>query len=269
MPRGRERSAGGGGGRRRRGGPQHPAAGFRYLHHPRANKSAALNAALAEVPDDALVVFFDDDVRVDPGVLETYAEAARGTERAFFGGTTRVDYETPPPAWLVRALPLSARGMDVGAADWPGWFLGFNWAARAGDLRAVGGFDPDVGPGSPTGALGQETTMQNVLKAAGLVAVPVPAAAVWHYVPARRASQEWVIRRRYQLGVSGGRAIALGRRRNTIPREVATAVRSLVLLPLYLLVRSEPRVAFHKMVVSRAAGLLRGYVPQRLDAHRR
>ena len=241
-----------------------PGAGLSYRHEARANKSAALNAALGGVPAETLVVYLDDDVRVSPGLLAAYAEAAGGRRgQAFFGGPTRVDYERPPEPWLIRMFPASARGMDVTGPDAPEWFLGFNWASYAGDVVAAGGFDPNYGPGSPIGARGQETNMQNRLKDRGLIPVPVPDAVVWHWVPTERSSPEWVIQRRYQLGMSAGQKIARGERTNTIPREVAKAVRSLALLPPFWALRNVPRVTGHRATISRAAGLLRGYAAAR------
>src|SRR5690625_3949232 len=74
----------------------HPHLRLRYLHVERANKSHALNEALKTIAD-GLVVFFDDDVRLEPGVLEAYAEAAEAhPEPAFFGGSLGVDYEKRP-----------------------------------------------------------------------------------------------------------------------------------------------------------------------------
>ena len=185
----------------------HPAVGFRYLHHPRANKSAALNAALADVADDALCVFFDDDVRLDPGVLEAYAEAAEGhPERTYFGGPFQIDYEVEPAEWVRSLLPVSARGWSGGEGVHRGYFLGCNWAAPVSDLRAAGGFNPNVGPGSPTGATGQETTMQSCLLAAGCEPQFVPKALVWHYVPADRCSVAWAVERKGKDGTREGRS---------------------------------------------------------------
>lgn len=236
-----------------------PEAAFRYLHSERANKSAALNAALAGVSDDTLCVFFDDDVLVEPGTLAAYAEAGADVQgEAFLGGSALIEYEEAPPDWIRQFLPLSARGLDV-STDFPGWFLGFNWAAFAGDVRAVGGFDPEVGPGSATGARGQETDMQNRLKASGLVPIPVPEAVVTHYVPKSRSSPDWVVQRAGQLGASAGRKIALGQRRSTMRRELTRAVRSALLLPLAALMGHELRVVAYRRDVARAAGLVRGY----------
>src|SRR5687768_34238 len=115
----------------------------RYLYAARGNKSFALNCAL-ETIGDTLIFFTDDDVRLDPRVLNAYAQRSeRYPQGRFFGGPTSVDYEQEPPAWLKRYLPTSAVGWEwkessdtVNKAA----FLGFNWAAFARDIRAAGGF---------------------------------------------------------------------------------------------------------------------------------
>jgi hypothetical protein len=174
----------------------------RYLHTEQANKSAALNLGIAEV-GDGLVVFFDDDVRFDADVLVAYARAAMAQGRgAYFGGTCRVDYEEDPPAYLLRSLPTSARGLDPRTSQ-AGFYMGFNWAAYAADLAGLGGFDSSLGPGSPVGATtGDETDMQVRLQKAGVRPVPVPEAIVWHYVPRERCSEEWVVRRGFKEGMA-------------------------------------------------------------------
>ena len=179
----------------------HPHLCLRYMHVVRANKSHALSEALKTV-EGGLVVFLDDDVRLEPGVLAAYAEAAGAhPERAFFGGPTESDFEARPPDWLLPFFPRSVRGSrpENGHLE---EFLGFNWAAYTSDLAAAGGFDPDFGPGSPTGARGQEGEMQLRLIQAGVARVPVLDALVWHYVPAERSSKAWLFRRKYLHGVA-------------------------------------------------------------------
>ncbi|MGA2443477.1 MAG: glycosyltransferase [Tepidisphaeraceae bacterium] len=184
----------------------------RYMHVAQGNKSAALNAAL-ETVGDCLVFFTDDDVRLAPLTLRAYAEAAqRCGARHFFGGPASAEYDVPPPQWLREFLPFSAIGWERSpdahdANDQPGKsakFLGFNWAAFAGDLRAAGGFNPDFGPGSPTGSTGQETEMQRRLLSRGLIAVYVPQARVWHYVPKDRCTPAWALERIYRNGIQDG-----------------------------------------------------------------
>lgn len=178
-----------------------------YVHSSRANKSEALNVALQGLPGSALCVMIDDDIRVAPGFMEAYVAAyAEHGDRAFYGGPCDVDYEVAPDPDLIPFFPPSAKGIGIERLIEKKYFLGCNWAASAGVLRAAGGFDPLYGPGSPTGATGQETELQGRLRARGLVMAAVPEALVWHYVPADRSSRQWLVERLYRVGRSAGQA---------------------------------------------------------------
>ena len=182
---------------------------FRYLFHPQGNKSAALNRMLAEV-DDGLIVFTDDDVRLTDDFLLRYDAAAQGSGAGrFYGGRTSVDYEAEPDAWLKEFLPRSAVGWDLGDSerdiDDSEYFMGFNWAASAQDLHALGGFNEEVGPGAASGSTGQETDMQRRLMQAGIGGRYLPDAMVWHYIPISRCTPDWILRRAYRRGVEKGR----------------------------------------------------------------
>ncbi|MCG8583661.1 MAG: glycosyltransferase, partial [Pirellulales bacterium] len=237
----------------------------RHLHVPRANKSHALNIALAEMSDECLVYFTDDDIRFDPSVLVRFAEAARGVRSGrFFGGPFGVEYEFDlPPAWLIPYLPWSAQGWmptkdDVALTNRN--FLGFNWAAYAGDVRSAGWFDPAFGPGSPTKSVGQETEMQMRLTEMGCRPEFVADATVWHYVATSRCTPEWAIQRGYRNGV-----FSVLRKRRRGARLLATAVAdSIQLAPrgLRLALSKFSRDAetrfYHSWRFSRALGRLRG-----------
>lgn len=175
----------------------------RYVHVEKANKSNALNEALKMLPDEALVVYLDDDVRLDPNVLTAYANAAVAGERCYFGGPLSVDYEVAPPEWLIAHLPASAVGWEPAEDEEVRAFFGANWAARVGDVKAAGGYDVRRGPG--TSSVGQEYEMQWRLKESGLTPMYVPGALVWHYVPQERCSPEWLLKRAYRIGTSMGR----------------------------------------------------------------
>ena len=179
----------------------------KYLYSDYANKSHALNQALAIVPEQ-LLFFTDDDVQFSVEVLEKYSKAAankRGGE--FYGGPTGVDYERPPPEWLLEYLPRSAKGFQPNELVGPvndRAFLGFNWAAFTSDIIRCGGFDPNYGPGSPTGSRGSETNLQQRLRRFGVQPIYVPAAKVWHYVPPERCSPQWVLERAWQTMIPVG-----------------------------------------------------------------
>src|SRR5262245_49749966 len=79
---------------------------LRHLYVREANKSHALNCALAQL-DDSLVCMTDDDVRLDTQWLMVYDDAARDVERGeFYGGPILIDAEHGlPPPWLRRFYP--------------------------------------------------------------------------------------------------------------------------------------------------------------------
>jgi len=181
---------------------------LRYIYLRYGNKSHALNSVLATI-DDSLVVFFDDDVRMEPGILEAYAEASKEKDSGeFYGGPFQVDYVKPPPEWLKEFLPRSAVGWSLGQEPQRiqkgNLFTGFNWAAFSCDLRNLNGFSVDHGPGSKTSAVGQETEMEGRLLASGIVGRYVPSAMVWHYVPPERCSRQFASSRAYRWGLQGG-----------------------------------------------------------------
>ena len=180
-----------------------------YLFTPVGSKCAALNLAL-ESCDGEFVVFFDDDVRIDPGCLRAYDDAARGKNGGeFYAGKCNVDYDVPPPEWLKHYLPYSAKGWSYGDAvrelDEP-LALGFNWAAFADDIKRAGAFNPEIGPGRLI-SIGDETDLQRVMLQQGVKGVYLPAALVWHHVPADRCSTEWTLERNRRMGLLVGRKL--------------------------------------------------------------
>lgn len=175
----------------------------RYLHRERANKSHALNEALQTIT--GLVIFFDDDVFVHENTLMAYKEAAASheTERAFFGGSVQVERPVDFPAWLEPLLPYSVRGYDVGGDREIDWYLGFNWAAFAQDIKKQGGFDPNLGPGSELGTdVGDEVELQRRLQKEGILPVDVPDSVVKHHIPPEYCTLGWALRRQYRVGIS-------------------------------------------------------------------
>ena len=179
-----------------------------YLHSETRNKSRALNRAV-DVCEGEFVIFFDDDIRLDPECLVAYVETVTAEPRRIFvGGQCGVDYETPPPEWLKSYLPPSAVGWSWSKAntrvplDQP-LALGFNWGAYASDIKSLGGFDEEKGPGTLI-PIGEETKLQKALLDRGIPGIYEPRAKVWHYVPRERCSQTWALRRtRYAAFLKG------------------------------------------------------------------
>lgn len=178
----------------------------RLLTIREAGMSAAQNAALEMIGDDA-VLFLNDDERVAASILKAYRDAiSEKRDGWFFGGPIFPDYEQPPPDWLIESLPPSARGFALGGSQEVSSpiLLGGNWLAFASDLKAAGGFDERFGPGAKSLASGSETNMQERLLARGLRGWYVPDAGVWHFVPRRRCGPWWALKRAYRSGRKWG-----------------------------------------------------------------
>lgn len=177
-----------------------------YRYTSVGSKSHALNLILEECAGE-FVVFFDDDVRIDPGCVRAYAEAASGKAGGeFFAGKCLVDYDVAPPEWLKQYLPFSAKGWGYGdkicELKEP-LALGFNWAAFADDLKEAGLFDTSIGPGRLV-SVGEEKALQENLFEQGVKGVYLPEALVWHHVPENRCSISWTLERNRKMALING-----------------------------------------------------------------
>jgi glycosyltransferase involved in cell wall biosynthesis len=171
---------------------------LRHLLLEDGNKCRALNAALAATRAD-LICFFDDDVLIAEEAIEAYVDAAtRYGPGHQFSGPLVPDWEREPPEWLMRYLPPSAKGWYHGNEeryfDEP-YFIGSNWAAFGADILRVGGYDERIGPGSRSGAIGDEMELQQRLLDAGSRGVYLPRASIRHHVPADRCDFRWAVGR--------------------------------------------------------------------------
>ncbi len=176
----------------------------RYLYSPLANKSDALNRAIEQLPE-GLIIFLDDDIRFDVDIISMYLQASAGHRQGlYFGGPIAPLYEQVPPSWLLPYMPPSARGWQLAVGESMGSraFIGIHWAAFKRDLVAVGGFDPERGPGSKNRSTGQETEMQMRLRELGARPRYIADAWVWHHVPLVRCSPAWVVDREYRRTVA-------------------------------------------------------------------
>ncbi|WPP53320.1 glycosyltransferase [Catalinimonas niigatensis] len=236
-----------------------------YLYFPRGNKSAALNYALNNIDDPTTLIFFtDDDGYIEKNTLLGYESASREiSSRHFFGGSMKVEYEKTPPAWLKDSLPPSAKGWEPNGNDdylSTPRFLGINWAAFAGDVKRLGGFNENLGPGTKPKRTGQEWDMQNKMLKAGFNAVYVENAVAWHYVPKEKCSLGWLIKRRFQNGFGAGISFVESKGRKEFPLEIVKPfIKSCILLPVNLFSLSRARMVVSLSHFSLGLGGIKGY----------
>lgn len=188
----------------------------RRLEEPRPGLSHARNRAVAAASGD-YVVWTDDDVRVDPGWIVSYAEAfERWPEAGFFGGPIRPHFEGEPPRWLtdgweeVRgAYPVRELGDEPFAitrrARLP---YGANFAVPA-EIQARHRFDPRLGRSGTDLVGGEETELLGSLLDEDRTGRWVPGAGLDHRISARQQTIAYL--RRYYRDF--GRLCELRRRR--------------------------------------------------------
>ncbi len=124
----------------------------RVVCEPRRGIAHARNCALAEARGD-MIIFFDDDVRLDAGVLQAYRDAFARAEVLGGGGPIRATWPAEVPAWIGDRSNPPFPGVtvhyDLGASDRlistddpvP---LSGNFAFRLAQARTIG-FRVDLG----------------------------------------------------------------------------------------------------------------------------
>jgi glycosyltransferase involved in cell wall biosynthesis len=169
-------------------------------------KNAALNAGLALVEGD-LIVLTDDDALPRADWLVRLREAAdHNPAYAVFGGAVTPRWETDPPDWILNCVPLaptytvSDPNMPEGPAE-GSYIFGPNMAIRARLFGAGLRFDPTIGPSrSSSYAMGSETEFVLRALSGGERAWFVPLAVVEHCIRRFQMQFGWIVRRAARFG---------------------------------------------------------------------
>ena len=174
------------------------------LTEPKPGKNFALNAGLALVEGD-LVVLTDDDVFPHADWLVQLRNAAdRQPDFSMFGGSVIPRWEIPPPSWIQWA--------DHGAAyaitdpTWregpisPHCIWGPNMAIRSDVFRSDIRFNPSMGPRGSSYLQGGDTELTRRLHQLGHKAWHVRGAVVEHFIREEQLDKAWVMQRAIRHG---------------------------------------------------------------------
>ena len=194
---------------------QKVAAGFkqrlpiRYIFESRQGQSIALNRGILESEGD-LLLFCDDDVRLEPDWLLNYAKAAKEDPRpGWFGGRVLALWPNAKPTWLwnesIPALSGHIVNYDLGADcrlydskdKIP---IGASMGLRRSTIEKIGLYREDLGPrGDRRGAGGDTDLIERAINS-GIPGYYVGSAVCYHWVHPDRLK----VRSFFDYGVSKG-----------------------------------------------------------------
>lgn len=158
-----------------------------------------------ELATGDVVIFLDDDVWADPGLLEGHLEVFETTPASITAGQIELwwrDVTRPPCMSDGTAKLLTERRFDAGppcrlTRPWDA--AGANFAIRRDAVNRVGGFKPGLDRSGQSLLGGGETEWIRRAMAAGLELWSAPRAHVLHYVSPKRVETP-----DYVLGVARG-----------------------------------------------------------------
>lgn len=162
--------------------------------------SHARNAAVEAAQGD-FILWTDDDVLVDDGWVQAYAQGVQAHPKALvFGGPVRPWFEAPPPQWLtdnwlalanayaVRDLGDRLIPLDIATGAVP---FGANYGVRT-DVQRKYLYDPKLGKTGNVTLLGEESVVIDAILKNDGPGYWLPAAQVRHWVPKERMEEAYI-----------------------------------------------------------------------------
>jgi glycosyltransferase involved in cell wall biosynthesis len=175
-----------------------------YVFESALGKNVALNAGLASISGD-LVVLTDDDVFPRPDWLIQLRKAAdRNSSFSIFGGVILPRWEVPPSSWVAHIPPapaftITSPSLREGPID-PEYVFGPNMAIRADIFNKGIRFDPNIGPKGSDYPMSGETELLLRLKEQGHKAWHARRAVVEHFIRKEQIAKRWVFQRAVRFG---------------------------------------------------------------------
>jgi glycosyltransferase involved in cell wall biosynthesis len=182
--------------------------GVRHVLEPALGLSNARNRGVVEARG-AILLFTDDDVRVEPDWVDNLVAAFEDPRVGAAGGRIVPDWPSAPPAWLdgphrelLTLIDYGAESRTFAAGEHP---LGANMAVRASVARSFDPpFDPALGHRGDARIGWEEVAFMNRVRATHDLAYRADA-VVHHLVAPERIDLDWMRTTFVDLGVGLGR----------------------------------------------------------------
>jgi glycosyltransferase involved in cell wall biosynthesis len=165
------------------------------LREPRPGAGRARNVGWRAAAG-TVVGFIDDDCYPAVDYVDQVHECFQNGEIGFVGG--RVLLHDPTDLRITIQEGTEPVLLPAGRFIYAGLLQGANWAVRRTALEEVGGFDPNLGPGTPF--VCEEVELQARLSAAGWVGTFDPRPLVYHHHRRKTTRDLDALQRTYDLG---------------------------------------------------------------------
>lgn len=187
---------------------QYPTLQLRMVNEERQGLSHARNCGILAARGRYIAII-DDDERINPEFLQAYADLFdQHPEAMSAGGRVIAAYEeVPRPRWMSRFTeqPI-ANPMEFGnrVRPFPRGRIpaGGNMAFRREAFEQHGLFNPELGRIGNRLIGGEESDLFARLDRAGAPCYYQPEAVMWHLIPARKLTPEYLDNLSYNVGVS-------------------------------------------------------------------
>lgn len=186
---------------------EHPGFRLRRVFEPRPGVSYARNRGLLEARSD-LLVWIDDDERIDEGFLAAYLDFFDAHPDAVAaGGRIIAEYPGGRPRWMSKYAEMPvANPMDFGPAVRPFPFArvpgGGNMAFRRAAAVRYGGFDVSLGRVGRELTGGEENDFFERLLRGGETLWYVPGAVMRHIILPEKLTEDYFRRLCFNVGRS-------------------------------------------------------------------
>ena len=200
-------------------------ANFRYVLQLSPGLHAARNSGIDAATADCLL-YTDDDTETFTTWVEASFACLRNSGYGLVTGKVLPRFGAVPPGWIQKKIS-SPQGflfpalslLDLGDQKKmisPYYIWGCNFGVTRNLLMDAGGFHPDALPGELRLFRGDgEIWIGDIAETHGVAAWYEPRAGVYHCIPERRLTQEYMIERHYLQGISDSYTCCRARYRKT------------------------------------------------------
>lgn len=184
-----------------------PQVTFRYFVETQQGLSYARNCGIHNSQGD-LLVYVDDDARVNPEYLSTYARFFESNPEAMAaGGPIIPEYETEEPAWMSHytrqlvtgKLYLGNHEKEFPHDAFPG---GGNSCYRKRVFDKVGLFNVELGRKGNSLIGAEEKDLFDKMTTLGIKFYYLPQSILYHIIPEKKLTQDYFERLTHGIGVS-------------------------------------------------------------------